>query len=350
MLILLWYLLTAPTDRLICQLWTEQIDQPGLVAACGEYVAEHSADYVVMVEDGCTTTLDALAACPYQGQHVMVYQPNYSVYLCTVTVNHQGEPLQAEIARDCTTEGMLAWMNGKTVWNGPYTKPTETIPPPVCPLLPIPPGPGFYEQPRSTGDLATAEAYEILSYNLRWYGFFTLSPVDWQNQFDNAILRAAVANNIPARVIKAIIAQESQFWPYAVGPGDEWGLIQISEDGADLALHYSPELYKQICPLALWDCSKPYRTQSTANQKAVMWSLRVFLRLDQYEIRRALQKAHEHIPLYAQILAAYRCYTLAILPGAGWDATIAAYNAGGECIKSGQICPEGLKYLRKVER
>jgi hypothetical protein len=349
MILFLWYLISSPYDRLICQIWTEQINRPGLVAACGDYVADHAADYIAVVTGGCTTSLATLEACDYAGRPVRVYQPGYAPFMCLVRIDHEGEPTQAEIAAQCPYDALHAWQAGRTTWQGPYQQEPDLPPAPTCQLAEIPTGPGIYDQPADLTALATAIDYQVLAYNLRWYGFYQISVVDWQNQWDEAILRAAVKNNIPARALKAIIAQESQFWPHAVGPGDEWGLIQLSEDGADVALHYSPALFARYCPIAGWGPCLSYRLMSTEQQANIRYVLRADLRLDDLEINRAVRKSLEHIPTYAAILAAYRCHTLTLVPGASWDVTLAAYNAGGECIKSGQVCPEGLEYIRKVK-
>lgn len=350
MLIFLWYLISAPYDRLICQIWTEQINKPGLVAACGDYVADHAAEYTAIVAGGCTTALATLDDCDYAGRPVRVYQPDYAPFMCLVKVDHDGEPTQTEIYDQCPYDALYAWQTGRTTWQGPFEPDLETPQPETCQLANIPTGTQFYQQPATHQELATNEDYQILAYNLRWYGFYTISVETWQNQWDDAILRASAANNIPARALKAIIAQESQFWPYAVGPGDEWGLIQLSEDGADVALHYSPALFEKYCPIAGWGPCTSYRLMSTEQEANIRYVLRASLRLDDLEINRAVKKSLEHIPIYAQILAAYRCHTLTLVPGASWDLTLAAYNAGGECIKSGQVCPEGLEYIRKVKR
>jgi len=70
--------------------------------------------------------------------------------------------------------------------------------------------------------------------------------LDWQNQYDENIFEAAKKYNIPARVLKGIISQESQFWPISDDPY-ELGLGKITENGADLLMMWHLEYYLSAC-------------------------------------------------------------------------------------------------------
>jgi hypothetical protein len=70
--------------------------------------------------------------------------------------------------------------------------------------------------------------------------------LEWQNRYDEQIFNAAQRYNIPARVLKGVIAQESQFWP-AYGNPYELGLGMLTENGLDLLLNWNNEYYLDVC-------------------------------------------------------------------------------------------------------
>ena len=56
----------------------------------------------------------------------------------------------------------------------------------------------------------------------------------WQNLFDSVILSSSQTAELPPKVVKAVIAVESQFWPAANWTRGEIGLGQMTTYGADL--------------------------------------------------------------------------------------------------------------------
>ena len=140
-------------------------------------------------------------------------------------------------------------------------------------------------------DLATANRYDYLSAALLSsgivngvkcpaYGFnpdgsangcglqITAEPVvSWQNQFDPVILADSQTNKVPPKVVKAVIAVESQFWPAPARSKGEVGLGQMTEAGADLVLRWRPEFYQSICRKAFGnkgcDATYPFIDPST---------------------------------------------------------------------------------------
>ena len=76
----------------------------------------------------------------------------------------------------------------------------------------------------------------------------------WQNQFDEAIFQTAAETHVPARLLKGVFAQESQFWPGSKFYF-EYGLGHLTSSGAHTALSWSPELYAEVCRQTLGtDC------------------------------------------------------------------------------------------------
>jgi hypothetical protein len=82
---------------------------------------------------------------------------------------------------------------------------------------------------------------------------------DWQDTFDSAILEVAKKTNVPAQLMKNLFAVESQFWPGIFLP-QEYGLGQITEQGADAALLWNPVFFSEFCPLVLDEtvCAEGY--------------------------------------------------------------------------------------------
>ncbi len=73
----------------------------------------------------------------------------------------------------------------------------------------------------------------------------------WQNQFDHRIVETSTETGIPAQLLKNLFAQESQFWPGVFRVPYEFGLGQITDNGADSMLLWNPGFYAQFCPLVL---------------------------------------------------------------------------------------------------
>lgn len=84
--------------------------------------------------------------------------------------------------------------------------------------------------------------------------------VEWQNQFDGQIMQVAQDTHVPAQLLKNLFAQESQFWPGVFRKPNEFGLGQITDNGADALLLWNPSFFSQFCPLVLTEdvCSVGY--------------------------------------------------------------------------------------------
>lgn len=83
---------------------------------------------------------------------------------------------------------------------------------------------------------------------------------EWQNQFDNRIIEVANETGVPAQLMKNLFAQESQFWPGLFRVPYEYGLGQITDNGADSLLLWNDSFFEQFCPLVLTEdsCSGGY--------------------------------------------------------------------------------------------
>ncbi len=171
---------------------------------------------------------------------------------------------------------------------------------------------------------------------------------DWQDQFDQEIFSAAQAHNIPAQLLKNLFAQESQFWPGQTVKF-EYGLGQITEQGADTTLLWNLEFYGQFCPLVLHEetCSKGYAFIGDENQALLRGALasQSGALCPTCDLGIDLSHAQTTIDVFAQTLVA-NCAQVAFIsgditglkPGVTssyedlWRFTLASYNAGPYCL------------------
>jgi len=69
---------------------------------------------------------------------------------------------------------------------------------------------------------------------------------------------------------------------------------------------------------------------------------------------QAMQEAQGQIETWAMVLKAYYCAAGEIVRAANvapsWEYALAAYHAGPECVRGGNICPGGEKYVEEVEK
>ena len=148
-------------------------------------------------------------------------------------------------------------------------------------------------------DLATSRRYDLLAGKLLYTGIidgstcpsYGLNPdgspngcgielsqnavAVWQNQFDPWIAAQSAQNGVPERVVKAVIAVELQFWPGSDWGKGEIGLGQMTEFGADLALTWQADRYRQVCG-QVFDpvtCGQSYQYLEYFQQAALRGSL-----------------------------------------------------------------------------
>ena len=196
----------------------------------------------------------------------------------------------------------------------------------------------------NSAPLATANNYKFLAGRLEWWGIHS-TAWDWQNQFDEQIRAAADAVGVPARLLKAMIAREGQFWPLWTGSARENGWMQVTMDGADTALRHDPELFARYCPRAIWlPYCAGYDMLTLDQRSAVRWELLKDLRVEGAPLDAA-HAAADDLWTYAHILRAYACQAQELYPALDvWQAAAVLYNTGTTCIKNDVICSKGLEY------
>ena len=156
----------------------------------------------------------------------------------------------------------------------------------------------------------------------------------WQNKYNDQIYAAALKYNIPALILKGILAQESQFWPLQTNPY-ELGLGRLTENGADMLLKWNTGYYLDLCVPA-YDrvtCSSGYSRLSPIAQ--------LMLR---NAVLSKVGTTHEIDMLAASLQASSRQVNQLVIntgrrEAAGqtsyedmWKITIGNYNAGSGCI------------------
>ena len=373
----IWWFFLLPHDLPVCTLWVSQAPtQAQMVQACGTWPPPDIDEMVWRALDpksglySCERPANELpkiscvlgALDHYQ---IAIVRPNFSPVAggCIIKLDHDGIPTYDEAHAQCPGEANK-WNAGQLLLKSVGSLPSPSPQAAVCSMPALTIGPGLLELPAKPSDLATSKPYQLLAGALLWNGYArpncdgysglnSLQPlsvtacgmisalphvIEWQNRFDEQIYRAGQANGVPPKLLKGMIAVESQFWPGFVNLAGETGLLQITGTGADVALRYSPELYKRFCTGSI--CANGYDFLDPFDQ----WALRHVL----------LQKAATDVNLDARIVASYYCYANEINPQASpearWDVTLAAWNAGTNCIQSGELCPEGQKYIDEVTK
>lgn len=364
-LVFIWYFLTTPTDRLLCSLWVKDLPtQDALITACGTAaLAPYRIDVVPLDGPGvaCTLPGDSLAwltedcplTAPLDHYRIRIVEPDYTEVVCSVTVDHAGPPSDEEILKRCGYDLLARVRSGQVIPKLVSTQEHQQEVNPVCAAPELATGLGIYDQAGSASDLWTDEPLTWLAGRLIWFGqihpdcdgFSGLDPLtltanwcgmaaarpmitDWQNQFDGDIFTAALAWHVPARLLKKMLMVESQFWPLWPGTDGEAGLMQVTPNGVDVLLRYDPELAPE------------YPSLPADQQFWMRYEIMGRLACIYCSLSDAIQRTRELIPLYARLLAAYRCRAVsmnAALAGIdAWRQAVIDYNGSAE-------------YLGKVE-
>jgi len=382
-LIYIWFLLTTPTDKLICTLWVSQPpDNAALASACGDlgyrnYMIWRAVD-IQSGQTACEGPASDLPAIncdltPFDKYLIEVIWPNDQEVICAVTMTGPETPDANAVAFQCPQQA-ADYAAGNLVLKFAGSRPKDPDPLPVCPMKPLEAGNGIYDLPPAPEGLQTSMPYAILAGDLLWYGLDVpncngwsgVDPIThaatqcgiesvlpdliyWQNRFDQAIYDAAAQAQVPPKLLKGVISVESQFWPLAVGTIGEAGMIQLTDIGADISLLYSQKLYASMCPFALrsQDCSYPYAILAPSEQAAIRDFLRAALTFQSPPAQAAIN-ANNSMWINANVLSAYYCYAGEVTGTPSWEITLAIFHAGAGCVSDGQICPAGADYIDKV--
>ena len=347
----LFALLSLPSDRLVCDIWTRALTQEAFLAACPnvpltdlrldvysldmQLVCSRPANLLIHIQRECTL------AGSLDDYILRIVKPAQQDILCMVESASPSAPSAEEIAAQCP--GI------PTAYVIQPAGSREEMPiTPACPIQTIEPGAGLYQQVSTPADLASDEDLPLLAGRLIWFGFADASQclgfaldadlnptpcglaasraavLQWQNQFDESIYTAALTYHVPARLLKRIMLVESSMWAfYGAGKDGEIGIMQVTDNGLDTLLRFDPSLD----PLYI-----------TKDADAQLWARAAARPLFHAD---SLPNIHAHMPYYARLLAAYHCRALTLNPALtgsdAWRIAVIHYNGAPE-------------YLLKIER
>jgi hypothetical protein len=206
----------------------------------------------------------------------------------------------------------------------------------------------------------------------------------WQNQYDPAILSASSSGVVPPKIVKAVIAVETQFWPGADWTRGEIGLGQMTTNGADLVLTWQPGYYQQICSQIYGNgtCRTGYRFLNPAAQRVLQGAVLKSIDptcascpggLDLAKGNLAVQTLVETINASCQqssrliYLAMGKSPALVLSYEDYWRVVLANYHAGAGCVYQALLrdksagnwsaiagnfpagCASGREYIRRIE-
>jgi hypothetical protein len=171
----------------------------------------------------------------------------------------------------------------------------------------------------------------------------------WQNQFDARIIRAAKDTGVPAQLMKNLFAQESQFWPGVFRVQNEFGLGQITDNGAETVLMWNPDFFNKFCPLVLSQdaCAGGYLGLNSTEQAMLRGALAIQAKADCPNCPTGidLNNVDFSMTLFANTLRANCEQVTQIIQNAAkqspgsvssyedlWRYTIANYHAGPGCL------------------
>jgi hypothetical protein len=172
---------------------------------------------------------------------------------------------------------------------------------------------------------------------------------EWQNRFDSHILEASASTGVPAQLMKNIFAQESQFWPGAFKDPKEFGLGQITDNGAETILLWNQAFFNQFCPQILdkSTCARGYVYLSEENQSLLRGALASKSSVDcpTCSMGMDLDKIDFSINLFAQTILANCSQVSRMIYNTTdsapadvsdyvnlWKLTIANYHIGPGCL------------------
>ncbi len=129
---------------------------------------------------------------------------------------------------------------------------------------------GWAQRIENPDDLNTSVGYTLLAGRLIWEGIVIPKDcpdrgllangatdtcgteaarekvIEWQNKHNQDIMEAALKAYVPARLLKGVIAQESQFYAKWDLP-EEYGLGMLTEHGVDMLLQWNEAYYLKKC-------------------------------------------------------------------------------------------------------
>jgi hypothetical protein len=257
----------AHIELLNCNAWEACAEQPALKVTGYEPLQNHHIDSVHIEFSGstgqvCRNSSECEVEFPETDQDGM----DISVFV-TSSYGDESEPYVFRSRVMPAADGTILFEVLHTSWD--YLAPPESVAWGIFPELGSDTAPWLLRI-EDADDLATSHDFALLAgrYILRGdvdiraciYGGLTADGgatqcgleqaqeliFQAQNQYDEDILSAGNTSRIPPRIIKGVIAQESQFWPdwYLNG---EYGLGMLTDDGIEMMLIWNPVAFLDLC-------------------------------------------------------------------------------------------------------
>jgi len=327
-ILFMFYLILPPSATQMCALWLSQpATAQDLAAACPADIKLENYqvnfrniwDNKIYCTANATAIYNPAAACnltpSLDNFRMEIFAPpGPERVVCSLT-SYNATPSRAEIASACSFDALTAYDSGAAQLRNMGAAPTPTRA--ELPQVDLPTGAGLYAQASSTAELTTNLPLSWLAGRMIWYGQVqaecpggtsgldqsmaanacgqaaaSANVRDWQNQFDQDIYAAALAEGVPARLLKSILIQESQLWPlWHERPAGETGMAQITLAGADQYLRWYDRSYPGADGLAQQQLQQQFLTS---------------LECHQCTLAQAIEHERANIVIYARILRAYR--------------------------------------------
>jgi hypothetical protein len=217
---------------------------------------------------------------------------------------------------------------------------------------------GWAQRVTNPDDLETSIEYTLLAGRLIWDGIVVARDcpdngllengaantcgmeaarskvIEWQNNHNDDIQEASLEAFIPARLLKGMIGQESQFyskWELE----NEYGLGMLTEHGTDMLLQWNEAYFMEQCSLLYGKsyCSQGYLNLSD-DQKALLigYVMQVIGTDEEYELLAETLRASCYQTYYiVSYYTEYEPYEVADYDTL-WRIALGVYHAGFGCM------------------
>lgn len=352
-IIYLFALLTTPADKYICDLWTRALTQEGMLAACGslrldgyrvdvydldmQFVCTKPATYIMTLGNDCPLER------PLDEYVLRIVEPGFTTLICMVQSANADKPTTDEIRTQCPQA-----KNYTIKFAGVKAPDRDARKSFTCQTRVLQTGLDLYEQTPNADALFSDDLLTWLAGRLIWFGYvkadcggsglnpytFAADPcglrsarsmvIAWQNQFNTEIYAAALAYNVPAKLLKRMMLIESQMWPFYNAPAGEVSVMQITDNGLDTLLRFDTAIDPAY--LNRDDTGKLWSRAVTRNSLVCV----------NCKMEEAIALIKKNMPLYARLLAAFHCRAVTVDPNlagdSAWRQAVADYNGSVEYI------------------
>ncbi|NMB87460.1 MAG: hypothetical protein GYA17_03810 [Chloroflexi bacterium] len=335
-------------------------DKPVKVPAIVIKASEPVSDYTIMAIDG--TVNGTPFHCPVSVCEIRLDHDAEVVYWATSSLGDESQHYRATVR---VAENYGGYYLTKTAYS-PVSLFVDTCAD-IWGSTATGASPSWVNLPASPDDLRTDKTLHYLAQQLIRHGVVDASScpggglnangspngcgidqaqqamLDWQNRFDLTIWSTAQELGIPAKYLKSLIEQESQFWPAsAANMFDEYGLGQVNEMGADSALRWDTNLNALVCTGLFYNCATQYDNLVVRDKMMLQGGLVQWVNADCPDCAYGIDlvRAEQSISILARMLRGSCRQTGYVLGQSAskasredmWRFTTLTYHAGGQCL------------------